>query len=76
MKCEIAQPFVIGGFTDPQGGRIGFGALLVGFFEGSEFVFAGKVGTGFDTTLLRSLRAALDRLEVPTSLFTRATGLP
>ena len=46
MKCEAAQEFVIGGFTDPQGARSGLGALLVGYFEGDDFVFAGKVGTG------------------------------
>jgi bifunctional non-homologous end joining protein LigD len=39
-------------------------------------VFAGKIGTGFDTRLLLDLRARLDRLEVPKTLFTKATGLP
>jgi bifunctional non-homologous end joining protein LigD len=76
MKCESAQDFVIGGFTDPQGGRIGLGALLVGFFEGDDFVFAGKVGTGFDTKLLIDLRTRLDALEQPKTPFTKATGLP
>src|SRR5438552_17090175 len=52
MKCEAAQEFVVGGFTDPQGSRAGLGALLVGYYEGDDFVFAGKVGTGFDTQLL------------------------
>ena len=60
MKCEAAQEFVVGGFTDPQGARVGLGALLVGYFEGDDFVFAGKVGTGFDTKLLLDLRARLD----------------
>jgi ATP-dependent DNA ligase len=62
MKCEISQLFVVGGFTDPQGSRVGLGALLVGYFEGADFVFAGKVGTGFDAALLRDLRARLDAL--------------
>ena len=58
MKCELTHDFVVGGFTDPQGGRVGLGALLVGYFEGDDFVFAGKVGTGFDTKLLdRAARA-------------------
>src|SRR5262249_39794357 len=52
MKCELTHDFVVGGFTDPQGGRVGLGALLVGYFDGDDFVFAGKVGTGFDTKLL------------------------
>jgi len=76
MKCEATQELVIGGFTDPQGGRIGFGALLVGYFDRDDFVFAGKVGTGFDSKLLRELRARLDALEIPAPPFTRGTGLP
>ena len=76
MKCEASQELVVGGFTDPQGGRVGFGALLVGYFDGDDFVFAGKVGTGFDTKLLLELRARLDAIEIPSSPFTRSTGLP
>jgi bifunctional non-homologous end joining protein LigD len=76
MKCEMSQDFVVGGFTDPQGKRVGLGALLVGFFEGADFVFAGKIGTGFDTKLLLDLRAQLDKLELPKAPFTRAVGLP
>jgi bifunctional non-homologous end joining protein LigD len=76
MKCEAAQELVVGGFTDPQGKRVGLGALLVGYFDGDDFVFAGKVGTGFDTKLLLDLRRRLDALEIPASPFTRAKGLP
>jgi bifunctional non-homologous end joining protein LigD len=76
MKCELAQELVVGGFTDPQGKRVGLGALLVGYFEGDDFVFAGKIGTGFDTKLLLELRTQLDRLEIPKTPFTKAVGLP
>jgi bifunctional non-homologous end joining protein LigD len=76
MKCEAAQELVVGGFSDPQGKRVGLGALLVGYFEKDDLVFAGKIGTGFDTKLLLDLRARLDRLEIPASPFTRAVGLP
>jgi bifunctional non-homologous end joining protein LigD len=76
MKCEASQEFVVGGFTDPQGGRVGFGALLVGYYEGDDFVFAGKVGTGFDTKLLTELRARFDATEIATTPFTKGTGLP
>jgi ATP-dependent DNA ligase len=76
MKCEASQELVVGGFTDPQGARVGLGALLVGYYEGSDFVFAGKIGTGFDTKLLLDLRARLDAIEVPASPFTKAEGLP
>ena len=76
MKCELTQSFLIGGFTDPQGARVGLGALLVGHRDGDDFVFAGKVGTGFDNAQLRAVRADLDRLEIPASPFTKAIGLP
>ncbi len=76
MKCEASQELVVGGFTEPQGGRIGLGALLVGYFEKNEFVFAGKVGTGFDVKLLLELRARLDAIEIPRTPFTKAVGLP
>jgi ATP-dependent DNA ligase len=76
MKCEETSELIVGGFTDPQGVRVGLGALLVGFVEGDDFVFAGKVGTGFDTKLLLDLRARLNAIEIPKSPFTKATGLP
>jgi bifunctional non-homologous end joining protein LigD len=76
MKCEATQELVVGGFTDPQGGRAGLGALLVGYYEGRDFVFAGKIGTGFDTKLLIDLRGRLNRLEVEKPAFTKSVGLP
>jgi len=76
MKCEASQELVVGGFTDPQGTRVGLGALLVGYYEDDDFVYAGKLGTGFDTKMLRELRARLDATEVAETPFTKATGLP
>jgi bifunctional non-homologous end joining protein LigD len=76
MKCEASQEFVVGGFTEPQGARVGLGALLVGYYEGDHLVFAGKIGTGFDTRLLLDLRRRLDELEVPRPPFTKGVGLP
>ena len=76
MKCELAQEFVVGGFTDPQGARVGLGALLVGYFESDDFVFAGKIGTGFDNKLLLELRSQLDQNEIAKPPFSKAVGLP
>ena len=76
MKCEASQELVVGGLTDPQGARVGLGALLVGYYEAKDFVFAGKIGTGFDTKLLLDLRRRLDALEIEASPFTKAKGLP
>jgi bifunctional non-homologous end joining protein LigD len=76
MKCEASQELVVGGFTDPQGSRVALGALLLGYYEGPDFVFAGKVGTGFDAKLLTELRERLNKLEISKSPFTVAVGLP
>lgn len=55
LKCVNEQEFVIGGFTPPQGARKHFGALLVGYYESKRLLFAGKVGTGFDSKMLATL---------------------
>ena len=68
-KCVQRQEFVIGGFTDPDGSRAGFGALLVGVYEQDRLHYAGKVGTGFSHELLGELRALLDPIERPASAF-------
>jgi bifunctional non-homologous end joining protein LigD len=62
FKCANQQEVVIGGFTEPAGSRVGFGALLVGFHVGDDLVYAGKVGTGYDTETLLSLRRRLEAL--------------
>jgi bifunctional non-homologous end joining protein LigD len=57
LKLHREQEFVIGGYTNPEGTRINFGALLVGFYENKELKFCGKVGTGFNARLLGSLHS-------------------
>jgi bifunctional non-homologous end joining protein LigD len=76
MKCEASQELVVGGFTDPLGSRQGFGALLVGYYEGDDFVYAGKVGTGFDRRMLLELREKFDRIGIAKPPFTKVIGLP
>ena len=69
FKCVNEQEFVIGGFTDPAGSRVGFGALLVGYYERGKLRYAGKVGTGFDAPTLVSLRRKLDARKTSRSPF-------
>jgi bifunctional non-homologous end joining protein LigD len=74
FKCENAQEFVIGGYTDPKGSRAGFGALLLGYYNGEgKLACAGKVGTGFDDRTLRALRDELGSIERKTPPFERGT---
>lgn len=55
FKCVHEQEFVIGGYTDPQGSRIGLGAVLIGYYKGNSLKYAGKAGTGFDDETLKRL---------------------
>jgi bifunctional non-homologous end joining protein LigD len=76
IKLHLEQEFVIGGYTEPEGARKHFGALLVGFYEGKQLNFGGRVGTGFSDILLRSLFAELGKIRVETCSFINvpATG--
>ncbi|MFU8815378.1 MAG: DNA ligase D [Pseudomonadales bacterium] len=69
VKCTRHEELVVGGYTEPGGARSGFGALLLGFFDGDRLVYAGKVGTGFSDRQLQRLHARLRDLEVPDSPF-------
>jgi bifunctional non-homologous end joining protein LigD len=71
FKCVRDQEFVIGGYTPPKGSRVGLGALLLGYHDDGDFVYAGKVGTGFDDATLRSLRDQLSAIERDDAPFSR-----
>jgi bifunctional non-homologous end joining protein LigD len=72
MKILSRQEFVIGGWTEGRGSRKHFGALLVGTYDGDEFVYAGSVGTGFDEKKLIAIAKRLEPLERKTPAFTKA----
>jgi bifunctional non-homologous end joining protein LigD len=69
LKCVRSQEFVIGGYTEPKGTRAGLGALLVGYYDHDRLIYAGKVGTGFDTATLTALAQRLQAIERRTSPF-------
>jgi DNA ligase D-like protein (predicted ligase) len=62
FKCEHGQELVVGGFTEPRGSRVEFGALLLGYYRDGHLNYAGKVGTGFDTETLHELGGHLREL--------------
>lgn len=66
LKCKHRQEFVVVGYTDPKGARSAFGALLLGLHDrdSGELRYAGKVGTGFNETTLKSILAQLKPLQV------------
>ena len=83
IKTSLEQEFVIGGYTEPRGSRTCFGALLVGYYEKDKWMFASKVGTGFDTNTLKNLYSQFQKLRtdhcpfanVPTRRSGRSEGL-
>ena len=76
LKCSQRQEFVIGGYTDPQGSRIGIGSLLLGFYdEEKKLRYAGNVGTGFNEKTLRDLKTKLDKVEAAENPFFEASGI-
>jgi len=69
LKCVSEQEMVIGGYTPPEGTRQHFGALLVGYYHGKDLRFAGKVGTGFNAGLLKSMYQKMHALSRKTCPF-------
>jgi bifunctional non-homologous end joining protein LigD len=64
VKVHQEDEFVIAGFTKPSGARRHFGALLLGAYQGGKLHYAGKVGTGFNESLLASLSKKFKPLKI------------
>ncbi len=75
FKCGHGQELVVGGYTDPRGSRIEFGALLLGYYEDGALRYAGKVGTGFDEVTLREIGRRLRALHVAAPAFADVEGI-
>ena len=74
VKNQQRQEFAIGGWVPGAGKRSGkVGALVLGYWDGDNFVCAGKVGTGFTDAMLERLGALLRPLARSTSPFTRGS---
>lgn len=76
FKCVNQQEFVLGGYTDPQGSRKGFGSLLIGFYDDEKLCYAGKVGTGFNDEMLEDLHKKMKELEIKKPEFSKNKSLP
>jgi bifunctional non-homologous end joining protein LigD len=75
-KCRNREEFVIVGYTDPEGSREGFGALLVGYYDPQgKLRYAGRVGTGFNTGQLIQLHRRLESLARPDPTVTLPKGI-
>jgi bifunctional non-homologous end joining protein LigD len=63
IKLVHQQEFVIGGWTEPRQTRTYFGALLLGVYEGTDLIYIGHTGTGFNERELARLMKLLGPLE-------------
>lgn len=60
-KCINRQEFVIGGYSEPQGGRSHFGSLFLGVYQAGKLTYVGNVGTGFTQSSLQDIYAQLQK---------------
>jgi bifunctional non-homologous end joining protein LigD len=77
IKTHGEQEFVIAGFTKGTGRRASsFGSLVLGYFRGGELVYAGNVGTGFNSREIEKLLDRLRPLKRSTSSFREVPKMP
>jgi len=77
IKTHGEQEFVICGFTKGTGRRASsFGSLVLGYYRGGELVYAGNVGTGFDSKEIEKLLDKLRPLKRDTAPFKEVPKMP
>jgi bifunctional non-homologous end joining protein LigD len=70
IKITQRQECVIGGYTDPEGSREHFGALVLGLYnKQGRLIHVGQVGTGFDQKTLKEVFARLQPLATKQNSF-------
>jgi bifunctional non-homologous end joining protein LigD len=70
IKITQRQECVIGGYTDPEGSREYFGALVLGLYDQQgRLIHVGQVGTGFDQKTLEEIFARLQPLKTKQNPF-------
>ncbi|HEY0991233.1 MAG TPA: DNA ligase D, partial [Kofleriaceae bacterium] len=74
IKRDPEGDFAVCGYTPPKNSRAGFGALQLCVRDEGRWVWAGKVGSGFDDQLLTALRAELDAKPTWKPTFPRPEG--
>ena len=76
VKHEDTDEFVVVGYTKPKGSRTGFGSLLMAKPEHGAFRYVGRVGTGYDDAMLKSLLATFSKLRAPEAAVTLPRHVP
>ncbi len=70
VKCHKRQEFVIGGFSVSEKKARGISSLLLGYYVGEEFIYAGRTGTGFSQSIIDQLQLKFKDLKRETPPFT------
>ncbi len=66
LKIKITQTVdcVIGGYTDPEGSRQYFGAIVLGLYDKSgRLIHVGQAGTGFNQAALKQIHQVLKKID-------------
>lgn len=70
-KCHMRQEFAIGGYTKSTTGASVIGSLLLGYYKGKDFVYAGRVGTGFSHDLAKDIFKKLQKIKLDSMPYTK-----
>ena len=76
VKATQTGDFVVGGYTSGKGSRAPFGALLLGYWEGSKLRYGSHVGSGFDDATLAEAKKRLEPLRRDSCPFAETPELP
>jgi bifunctional non-homologous end joining protein LigD len=68
IKCTKRQEFVIGGWRASENGR-GMASLLLGTYEKGQFVYRGRVGTGFSVAMRDKILVQLEQRRIDKPAF-------
>ena len=71
IKCANAQEFVVGGYSPSRVLPRAIGALVVGYYDHGQLIYAGRIGTGYTRTVARELWKRLHPLEIDKPPFDR-----
>jgi bifunctional non-homologous end joining protein LigD len=74
LKCDTRQEFVIGGYTLSDKKTSGVSSLLLGVFEGKDFVYLGRAGTGLTVSSMKELEEKFQKIKRDTPPFKEAPG--
>ncbi len=75
VKSTNSAEFVVGGYTQGKGSRVGLGALLVGYWSDGKLIYASHVGSGFDEATLPIVKERLEPLRTTTRPFSKKPEL-